>query len=79
MEPETDPNPPKNAAYWKRRAMFAETWVRSLERDIKGWEDECRLFLGQRDKYREALIEANEETKLYPGHEGRWGKLLGDA
>jgi len=33
----------------------------------------------ERDSYREALIEANEETKLYPGHEGRWGKLLGDA
>ena len=39
-------------------------------------QDGIRL---ERDRYREALTEANEETKLYPGHEGRWGKLLNNA
>jgi hypothetical protein len=38
-----------------RQVDLLRARVAELERDNKGWEDECRMFMGQRDRYREAL------------------------
>ena len=54
--------------------------VAELERDNKGWEDECRLFMAQRDSYREALRQIAADgvarNALDPGPETRGERPL---
>ena len=49
--------------------------VTELERDNQGWEDECRLFLAQRDAYKEALEDiADQSTHPQPKCPSAWAK-----
>jgi predicted RNase H-like nuclease (RuvC/YqgF family) len=64
----------------EQRIKELEARVKELERDNKGWEDECRLFKSQRDELEIQLSIAREKLHLIGdfAHQRSAGPAIGD-
>lgn len=58
---------------------YGQKWCAEIDPEAKARMLADAALIAAAPALLKALIEANEETKLYPGHEGRWANVIAMA